>query len=87
MHLISRALLVCGSIFLIPSTFADTLRCGTALVAIGDSEPELLQKCGPPTAQDGNRWFYDRGDTALPMIVEVGSGKVLNITSSMEERP
>jgi hypothetical protein len=84
---ISRAILACGLFLTVPLTFADALRCGTALVAIGDSELTLLQQCGEPTAKDGNRWFYDTDDGQFPMIVEVGDGQVLNITTSMEERP
>jgi hypothetical protein len=67
------------------SAAADTLRCGTHLVDIGESELDLLQECGEPAAKSGNRWFYDRGETRLRVIVEVVNGKITNITSDREE--
>jgi hypothetical protein len=31
---------------------AESLRCGTNLVEIGDIKAELVEKCGPPVATD-----------------------------------
>lgn len=31
---------------------AESLRCGTNLVQVGDNKAELVEKCGPPTATD-----------------------------------
>lgn len=31
---------------------ADTLRCGSALVSVGDRSSEVLQKCGEPASRD-----------------------------------
>ncbi|WP_347902068.1 DUF2845 domain-containing protein [Pseudomonas purpurea] len=31
---------------------ADTLRCGSQLISVGDRSSEVLQKCGEPIARD-----------------------------------
>ncbi|VVQ13673.1 hypothetical protein PS918_05636 [Pseudomonas fluorescens] len=31
---------------------ADTLRCGSQLVSVGDRSSEVLQKCGEPASRD-----------------------------------
>lgn len=31
---------------------ADTLRCGSQLVSVGDRSGEVLQKCGEPVSRD-----------------------------------
>lgn len=31
---------------------ADTLRCGSQLISVGDRTSEVLQKCGEPIARD-----------------------------------
>lgn len=31
---------------------ADTLRCGSQLISVGDRSSEVLQKCGQPAARD-----------------------------------
>jgi hypothetical protein len=31
---------------------ADTLRCGSQLISVGDRSGEVLQKCGQPVARD-----------------------------------
>jgi hypothetical protein len=67
--------------------FADTFRCGTKLVDVGDSEYDLLDRCGEPSARDGNRWIYDRGPEQLTIIVKVGEGVVRSINTESSEKP
>ncbi|RLU07701.1 hypothetical protein CS078_17825, partial [Pseudomonas prosekii] len=31
---------------------ADTLRCGSQLISVGDRSSEVLQKCGEPVSRD-----------------------------------
>ncbi|NIO40866.1 MAG: DUF2845 domain-containing protein [Burkholderiales bacterium] len=59
------------------------MRCGTRLVEIGDTEYQVLQKCGPPTYKQGNQWIYDRGPGRFMNIVVFGLGKVLSIREEM----
>ena len=66
---------------------ADSLRCGTKLVDVGDSVYELLDRCGEPSAREGNRWIYDRGPEKLKMIVRVGEGVVQSIHTESSEKP
>lgn len=35
-----------------PSWAADTLRCGSQLISVGDRSSEVLQKCGEPLIRD-----------------------------------
>jgi hypothetical protein len=35
-----------------PASAADTLRCGSQLISVGDRSSEVLQKCGQPVARD-----------------------------------
>lgn len=70
---------------------ADSLRCGSKLVDVGDSVEDLLDKCGEPTAREGNRldniWVYDQGPQHLKMIVRISEGVVQSINSEFSEKP
>ncbi|MGY2259340.1 DUF2845 domain-containing protein [Pseudomonas sp. SDO55104_S430] len=35
-----------------PAFAADTLRCGSQLISVGDRAGEVLQKCGEPVSRD-----------------------------------
>ncbi|NUT77491.1 DUF2845 domain-containing protein [Pseudomonas sp. C1C7] len=35
-----------------PALAADTLRCGSQLISVGDRAGEVLQKCGEPVSRD-----------------------------------
>ena len=49
-----RRLLISLSLALAASqaSVADTLRCGSQLVSVGDRSSEVLQKCGEPVSRD-----------------------------------
>lgn len=47
-----NALLVCALLGSLPLAQANTLRCGSQLVSIGDRRFEVLQKCGEPAYRD-----------------------------------
>jgi hypothetical protein len=47
-YLLGLALLLCCNV----SAHADTLRCGSQLVGVGDRAFEVQQKCGEPTHRD-----------------------------------
>jgi len=70
---------------------ADSLRCGSKLVDVGDSVDDLLDKCGEPSAREGNRldkiWVYDQGPQHLKMIVRVSEGVVQEIHTEFGEKP
>jgi hypothetical protein len=46
--LLSLALAVAAS----QAQAADTLRCGSQLISVGDRSGEVLQKCGEPVSRD-----------------------------------
>lgn len=46
--LLSLALTVAAS----QAQAADTLRCGSQLISVGDRSGEVLQKCGEPASRD-----------------------------------
>lgn len=77
---LARRVLLMGAVGLGGTAAAtDAIQCGTDLVAVGDSEHDLLQKCGEPALRSGNPWTYDQGSDSLLKIVTVGNGKVISI--------
>ena len=49
-------------------TYADTLRCGSRLVNLGDRAFEVLQKCGEPAFRDPVGYTlgpYNRRETSI----------------------
>jgi hypothetical protein len=61
---ISTVLLIVGWALLFNSiTRADSLRCGTNLIGVGDTKAEVLEKCGEPESTDSycrNEYFQSR---------------------------
>ena len=47
-----RAIIGLVLALVLPSAAADTLRCGTKLVSLGDRAFEVLEKCGEPRQRD-----------------------------------
>jgi hypothetical protein len=48
-----RWLLVLALVMLASQAFAaDTLRCGSQLISVGDRSSEVLHKCGEPVSRD-----------------------------------
>ncbi|MDJ0892186.1 MAG: DUF2845 domain-containing protein [Gammaproteobacteria bacterium] len=39
---------------------AYALRCSHGLVHTGDTEEEVVEKCGAPAHQHGQKWFYGK---------------------------
>jgi hypothetical protein len=68
-------------------SFAQTLRCGTEIVRVGDPTIELLQKCGEPDLKeliktDGliiEKWTYDCGSTRFMRILTLRGGRVVRV--------
>lgn len=73
--LIALCVVVVGGVALA----TDAIQCGTDLVAVGDSEYDLVRKCGEPAYRNGNQWTYDQGPDSLLKIVTVGNGRVISI--------
>ena len=72
---LSHLWLTCALCFLIPGAGfltalandnmddADSMQCGETIVFIGDTKPEVLSKCGDPSATEerGKIWIYNFG--------------------------
>lgn len=64
---------------------ADSIRCGTKMVEVGESAETLMQTCGPPTYRvtahyaGGESWYYNRGDARFMMKVVTLGGKIIAI--------
>ena len=65
------------------TVFADGMRCGGDLVEIGDTEYQVLRKCGQPSYKAANRWIYDRGVGRFIKILTFGNGKLLFIDETL----
>ena len=61
------------------SANAQAFRCGHNIVANGDSTEKVLEKCGPPAHQNGNRWYYQLESGYLVREVRFGGGSVQQI--------
>jgi hypothetical protein len=79
---------------------ADSLRCGTRLVEVGDSAETLFETCGAPTYRvtahyaGGETWYYNRGSQLFTKKVVTLGGKIIaiedqgyGVTTSSAPRP
>ena len=59
----------------------ETYKCQKGIVSYGDSEFEVLKKCGEPTlkTEEGSVWVYDRGPSYFVYYIKFSSGSVLRI--------
>ncbi len=67
------AILVSSPIF---AAEVDSLRCGEALIEVGDSELKVAQECGKPTLVDRGQWIYDMGPTEPRRVIWIQDGYV-----------
>ena len=67
---------------------ALSLRCGTALIAVGDSKLKVTRRCGQPLYKDVisgdlesrvEEWVYQRGSLEFPMVLTIRGQKVIRI--------
>jgi Protein of unknown function (DUF2845) len=67
---------------------AGSLECQGNLITPGNSVKQLLAACGEPTSRNGDEWVYQM-QGALPMVVTVGNGVVLDIedATALDENP
>jgi len=66
---------------------ADSLQCGDDLIDVGANVYDLLQRCGEPSAREGDQWIYDQGSGDLKMIVRVSEDLVQSIQPESSETP
>ncbi|HVO84107.1 MAG TPA: DUF2845 domain-containing protein [Syntrophobacteria bacterium] len=82
---IFAVMFVGATLVLTGSSRADSIRCGTRLVEIGDSAETLFEACGPPTYRvtahyaGGETWYYNRGSEQFTKKVVTLGGKIFAI--------
>jgi len=61
----------------------DSFKCAGGIVEINDTEFQVLEKCGKPTAKTeyGTVWIYDRGPSYFVYYITVSDGTVDRIQS------
>ena len=75
-------LLLLISSIIAPAAFADTLRCGSKLVSLGDRAFEVAAKCGEPANRDLVGYTlgsYDRREFKMEEWVYGPNGGMLKI--------
>ncbi len=78
--------LIAASLLITTPALAESLRCGTKLVRKGDTESEVLSKCGPPTEKGERAWIYEQGGAVTK--VRFAGGRVIIIEdATVKTRP
>jgi hypothetical protein len=70
-----------------PQASAQSIRCGTEIVSVGDPTIELLQKCGEPDLKEPiktngfiiEKWTYNCGSARFMKILTLRGGKVQKV--------
>ena len=53
-------------------------RCDGDIIDVGDSETELLEKCGEPDLREGYRMYYERPGQDYMIEVHIGADGNIN---------
>lgn len=55
----------------------DPFVCGGSMVesGVGTTREEVLEKCGPPSAKDPDRWYYKNqpGQVTVVLVFQIGT--------------
>ena len=94
-HLLSGLLLILALVG-VPLVQADSFRCGKLLIRTGDSEAQVLERCGEPQERDSvkrdywvngllqnvrlQRWHYRPAGGKLAREVLIYKGEVVGIS-------
>jgi len=74
----SVILLLSLSMFAMPGVHAaEQFVCGQTIVetGVGTTREEVLDKCGPPSAKDSDRWYYKNqpGQVTIVLTFQIGT--------------
>ena len=73
----SLVLAIVISAFSIGAANAQVWLCGQSMVetGMGTTREEVLDKCGPPTAKDMDRWYYKNqpGRVTVVLTFQIGT--------------
>lgn len=69
------------SVFAIHVAHAQSFMCGQGMVetGMGTTREEVLDKCGPPTAKDEDRWYYKNQPGQVTVVLTFETGKLEQI--------
>ena len=64
----------------------DAFVCGQGMVETGEgtTKEEVLAKCGPPTVQEPDRWYYKNQPGQVTVVLTFETGKLEQIESIPE---
>lgn len=68
-------------IFFANVAYAQSFACGQSIVetGMGTTKEEVLEKCGPPTMKEGDRWVYENQPGQVTVILVFETGKLNQI--------
>ncbi len=72
------ALLLIGILVGSPVSGAEvsSIQCGTEVVKLGDSENDVLEKCGDPSYTVGSAWIYNMGLSKPLKVIHFGGADI-----------
>jgi len=64
----------------------DFFVCGQTMVSTGEgtTREEVLEKCGPPSAKDSDRWYYKNQPGQVTIVLVFETGKLEQIETIEE---
>ena len=67
---------LCLSLTAIHAANAQPFMCGESMVetGMGTTKEEVLEKCGPPSVQTEDRWYYKNqpGEITVVLVFQIG---------------
>ena len=60
---------------------AQVWECGESMVesGVGTTKEEVREKCGPPTTEDADRWYYANQPGQVTVVLTFETGKLTQI--------
>lgn len=55
----------------VPASGTAGFRCSGQIIEVGTSMNKVMENCGPPTQDLGDRWIYNRGSDQFTIIIHV----------------
>ena len=82
----SLVLAIVISAFSIGAANAQVWLCGQSMVetGMGTTREEVLDKCGPPTTKDSDRWYYKNQPGQVTVVLTFETGKLMQIETIPE---
>jgi hypothetical protein len=74
------------SAFVTSTANAQVWACGQSMVETGQgtTKEEVLDKCGPPTTKDSDRWYYKNQPGQVTVVLTFETGKLMQIETIPE---